>query len=582
MNTTYIQSPPALAGPALRPLGPWIALVVILNILFCTTGGYGGDIDYWLDWMKQLHANGYVGLNANYPPFFVHWLWLLDKLESWLQLIPANDPLLRFLLNTPTLVTHLLFLLLCDVSLRRADAPASSWNRVIALAALNPAILMNGPLWGQVDMIFCAMLVAALMMLIEARFLVFVIPLLVMALLTKFQTICIGPVLLPLFWHRRRSRRLWMGIIPAAVIAALLLLPYWLAGNTRFMFDQAYLKAASIYPYATYNGNNLWYLLGLNTRGDNIFIFNSLQEAVSWRAFFTAKPLGIVLCGLWGLCLAISSFAKDRSDLHWRNAFLAGLGFFLFLPGMHERYLMPGAVIAVAAAARHTRFFWHAFVISALAASNMLFVLHPTGGLLSYAGSALTVGFALFVLFQRDLTRLPWQHWLSRPTLGAWMFIALLIWTAALGIHLIRVLPDTKGWLDATSVQGRTDSQAWGNLRVNSSVEERALSVKRVRYAKGFGIHAASTIKLPIPPGAAVFTGAVGIDDEAHDGEMEFIIQGDGKELWRSGKRVGGDAAVAFSVSVKGMRELQLVADPLGSNYGDHGDWLSPRFRIDR
>lgn len=59
-------------------------------------------------------------------------------------------------------------------------------------------------------------------------------------------------------------------------------------------------------------------------------------------------------------------------------------------------------------------------------------------------------------------------------------------------------------------------------------------------------------------------------------GLMEFVILGDGKELWRSGQIAQKDPAKRFSVSLSGVHELRLVATDGGNGNGqDWGAWLN-------
>jgi Gpi18-like mannosyltransferase len=569
----------SLASTPARPLGAWIALIVLLNIFFCTTGGYGGDIGYWVNWTTQLQSAGYAQLDANYPPVYIHWLWLIAKLDAALNISVAQDMLLRFLTNTPVLLAHVATVLVCDRLLARSQGLNDRrWNLIIGFVALNPAILMNGPLWGQVDLLFSLMLVISLFLLIEARCLALVFPVLTLALLTKFQSICIAPVVLPLLWHRR-CRALWLGILPAAVLAVMLLLPYLLAGNTSRMLELTYLKAASMYPYASYHANNLWYLLGLNERPDSLYVFNQLNPVEPWQKWLTPKTLGMLLCSAWGVLMMVSSWRRDENALHWRNAFLAALGFFIFLPAMHERYMMPAAILALAAAARHFRFRFHAIALTVLCAGNMLFVLHPNGGVLSYLFSALTLLLAVIALMPRE-----WPAQLSalnKLSLGAWSLAACAFWALAFAWHLQGALPPSfKESLDATRINTRSVVQGWGSLRVGASVGNNAMVVNGRQFRYGFGTHAPSTITLLVPADAQSFSAQVGVDDESGGAELEFMVRLDGIEVWRSGTMRNHEGPRAVSISVRNGHSLELVVDSLGADTGDHADWIEPRFSL--
>jgi uncharacterized membrane protein YtjA (UPF0391 family) len=129
-----------------------------------------------------------------------------------------------------------------------------------------------------------------------------------------------------------------------------LLLPYLLAGSAFSMFEQAYLKASSLYPLATMNATNLWYLLDLNFRPDTIPLLSPDNTASGLGLALTPKWLGLGSCALWCLYLLIDSLKHNDKERLWRNAILCATGFFVLLPGMHERYLVPAVVIALVAA----------------------------------------------------------------------------------------------------------------------------------------------------------------------------------------------------------------------------------------
>ncbi|GAB4061729.1 NPCBM/NEW2 domain-containing protein [Uliginosibacterium sediminicola] len=559
-------------------MGVWIVLCVLLNVLLSTSNGFGGDINDWVLWSKHLQTSGYAGLPANYPPVYVHWLWVIGCFASALHISIQPDLLLRLLVNAPDMLAQLGVLWVMARLLRAVSVTDCQWHALIALAACNPAIFMDGPLWGQVDMMFCLPLVIALVVLIEGCNLIAFFSLATLALLTKFQAICVAPVVLPLLWHQRRSRALWLGLLPAAALGALLMLPYILAGSAGSMFSATYLKAASLFPVATFNGFNLWFLLGLNTRPDGIFLLDYALTPQTWQILLTPKWLGIGLCALWDLMLLISSWRRNEPSLHWRNFYLAATGFFLFLPGMHERYLLPAVVIALAAAALDMRRHGVAAVLLSFgAAANMFLVSPPSGFLLPHLVAALLLGLALVVVLQDHLARLPWQRVLSLPG-WFWGAAAAVIWLSALCIHVARVMPDRHGWLDVTTMPVAV-TQGWGALQVNTSVSGERLSVNKQRYEHGFGTHAPSSIRISIPPGALAFDVQVGMDDESR-GHAEFILMVDDDVVWQSGAMDTGDTPRSKLIDVKGKKTLELVVDPLGSNEGDHADWLQPRFRV--
>ena len=76
------------------------------------------------------------------------------------------------------------------------------------------------------------------------------------------------------------------------------------------------------------------------------------------------------------------------------------------------------------------------------------------------------------------------------------------------------------------------------------------------------------------------FSAAVGVDDEFNsaDGTVEFILEGDGKELWRSTPIKKADGATEVKISIKGIRKLKLrVRRPEGQSGRAHADWVDAK-----
>ena len=101
------------------------------------------------------------------------------------------------------------------------------------------------------------------------------------------------------------------------------------------------------------------------------------------------------------------------------------------------------------------------------------------------------------------------------------------------------------------------------------------LAVGGVGYEFGIGTHANSTWKLRLDGLGVEFRAMVGLQDGS-PGRVEFIVRGDGRDLFRSGPIQGGEAAKQVRVGLAGIKELELTVDCLGETTSDHADWLEP------
>lgn len=129
-------------------------------------------------------------------------------------------------------------------------------------------------------------------------------------------------------------------------------------------------------------------------------------------------------------------------------------------------------------------------------------------------------------------------------------------------------------WLDQLDLS--TATQGFGSAGKNQSVDHHPLSIGGKSFTRGFGTHAKSSLHIKLEGQARRFTAKVGVDDEMKGkaASVEFLVIGDGKLLWSSGVMHAGDEAKDCSVSLEGVKlmELAVTDGEDGSNF-DHADW---------
>lgn len=120
-------------------------------------------------------------------------------------------------------------------------------------------------------------------------------------------------------------------------------------------------------------------------------------------------------------------------------------------------------------------------------------------------------------------------------------------------------------------------TSGWQSAVANAEVGSAGvpLAVGGVAYESGIGTHANSTWRLRLDGRGMEFRAKVGVQDGS-PGEVEFIVRGDGRDLFRSGPVRGGDAARPVRIDLTGVRELELAVDALGATTSDHANWLEP------
>ncbi len=120
--------------------------------------------------------------------------------------------------------------------------------------------------------------------------------------------------------------------------------------------------------------------------------------------------------------------------------------------------------------------------------------------------------------------------------------------------------------------------QDYGKLGIRRSCIETPMQIGQQRFEHGLGSHSVSEIAVHLPEPAARFEAEIGIDNDRNtfgrEGTVVFVVQADGKELYRSAVRRGSDPALPIRVELAGQRHFTLhVLDGDDGPSCDHGDW---------
>ena len=142
----------------------------------------------------------------------------------------------------------------------------------------------------------------------------------------------------------------------------------------------------------------------------------------------------------------------------------------------------------------------------------------------------------------------------------------------------LSLFAETTVWLD--DLQVGTIKSGYGRALARRSIGGGPLTLDGRVYERGIGHHATGDILISLPPGVkARFYCSVGIDDAVGDkGHAEFLVIGDGRELWRSGFLTGADKSAECDVDVSGVKLLTLYCDAGNEGFDfDQADWCDAR-----
>lgn len=564
----------------------WGVICLLANVVCTASTPYDGDQSFWVGWVQQLIDGGFGGFKGNYPPLYVFWLWVVAQIHAVLDIAVDKTFFLKFMCLWPVFFSHLFFVdFLCRIT-EKFNYPDWKKHLLIAFVALNPAILINGPVWGQVDLLPVVLAVLAIYCISRPRYIFLASMLYLLSLLAKFQMIAFLPIFGGLFIRNWRTS--WKGLPLAVVGAAVVLLPFAIGGNLLPMLSRAYVQTTSQYPYATMNATNLWVLLVGNAAPDNVPIWGVSADGLG----FLLKPaiLGKILFVIVSVFVLIKSILCKNIRTAFALCTLNGLAFFVLLPGMHERYLLYAVPMAIC------WFVWDmcrggvpCLLITLVATLNVN-LINPFRGddvwnTVSMAGCIALVASLLVVAMPKTVNKV--LYGIKKVSFPAWipyvlLSVILLIEGSCIAYRNRPIVaPKGKNIVLLENLSLRQSEQGYGTPKTNRSVDSHMLTVGKQVYKNGLGTHAPSKFVYDLPKNAdALFIGA-GIDDECYDqGSAIFIIRVDGKEAWRSPLVRGVDSAFFTQVPLQGATLLELETDPDGPNNCDHTNWLNGYIKL--
>jgi hypothetical protein len=318
--------------------------------------GHAGDIHAFVTWAEDAARNGLGGYYAaggdsNYPPM----LYLLWPLGVWL-----DGGELIFAIRTLSIpfdlaLGALLFHIARSLSGRDRDGQLAA-----AFYLLNPAVLMCGPMWGQVDGMGALPMVGSVVAVARGR-IGLAGALAVIAGLVKPQFGISAFVLagLALFWLRSKDgddrpvvagialggvRRVAILGLASLVTFAIVMFPLGMSplGYLDLMGD-----TFTRYPYISQFGFNPWGML-----------FGFGDDDAQWFRIGTALAVAGIAGSLWLL--------RRRRDLVGLLgvSVLIGLALYYLPTRVHERYLFGAVAFLVPLAAVERRLRWPFIALS--------------------------------------------------------------------------------------------------------------------------------------------------------------------------------------------------------------------------
>ncbi len=248
---------------------------ILRLILGANVQGYQVDMNCFSAWSLRMAETGPTGFYApdyfcDYPPGYMLLLWPVGLLIRAIGY--ADSPSIRLLVKMIPIVCDMaVAIALFAYAKKRLPIKAAAF--VSLLFAFNPAALVNGAGWGQVDSVLLLFILFATVAAMEKNWKA-ALPLYIVAILMKPQALLFAPVagvwlILSLVTDRGNGRKAqWksvrQGLVIGAVCALAIIVPFSVKQSDSLWLVKLYQSTLSSYNYASLNTANLMYLLGGN------------------------------------------------------------------------------------------------------------------------------------------------------------------------------------------------------------------------------------------------------------------------------------------------------------------------------
>ena len=321
---------------------------VLRMVLAALVRGYGVDMGCFTAWAMRMADNGPVHFYAedyfcDYPPAYMLVLGLLGSVTKAFG-FSLSDPLGQWMLKLVPIACDLALALVvfAVVSHEAGRRPALG---LAALVALNPAFIVAGSCWGQIDTLLAVLLALMLLAARGGRWNI-AIPLFALAVLAKPQAGLLAPLGVAALVReliggerKRAGKMILIGLDVGIMLTLAITVPFSIGQESAMWIVDKYLNTLSGYQYATLSTGNVMFLLGGNW-------VNTAQAVLGP---ITYGQLGGVLMALsFAAGIAVYLLGKDRGRLMLASAVTMQM---VFVCGsmMHERYILPALALLLLA-----------------------------------------------------------------------------------------------------------------------------------------------------------------------------------------------------------------------------------------
>ena len=318
-----------------RQLVILLALGLIIRLTLALLPGMKIDVDAWYAWAERLNEVGFSQFYSdqiwtNYTPGYLYVLWILGFLKDFFQI---NTSVFYLILKLPSIISEIILGIFIYFIISKRSIV---WAKIAAASILlNPALIFNTAVWGQIDGLFSLILILSVYYLNYKRYFLSSF-LFSIGFLIKPQAILLLPVFALYFFNNLKIKNLAKFIIVTPVVILLLSLPFFVQQPLLGIVN-LFLKMAGDYSATSLFAYNFWGAVGF-----------WIPDQTIWNGL-SYKVWGYILYFLYWIIVGYFYF-KKRLSLY-ALATLFALSFFFLPTRVHERYLYSALIFLILYAA---------------------------------------------------------------------------------------------------------------------------------------------------------------------------------------------------------------------------------------
>ncbi|MBI2758209.1 MAG: hypothetical protein HYX49_05985 [Chloroflexi bacterium] len=317
-----------------------ILLALILRISLLDFKSYD-FLKVMKGWYLNIYQQGFSSFQtgfSNYAPSYLYVLYIIARF------FPDTQP--QVAIKVPSLIADFIgaWFIYKIVLLKYKDGPIPMFAALASLFA--PTVILNGAVWGQIDSVYTAALIACLyFLLLKKDF--FALTAFSIAFSIKFQAVFLAPLILILLLKQLVP---WKYILLVPFVYFLTIIPAWITGRPLFDLITIYFVQIDRYGELVLNAPNIYNWFP-NTSYLNKFLY----------------PAGLIIAASM-IFLFVAFVYKSRAKLTHEIIILLSLLSVLlppyFLPRIHDRYFFPADVISIIFGFYFPKYFYIPIVIS--------------------------------------------------------------------------------------------------------------------------------------------------------------------------------------------------------------------------